>query len=366
MLIKILLIAAICLLVGTGFTNIYKNVFASNDLSVKNSVDKYYLQPKKGRMYCYNNKEERVKGLLEIDGKTYYFNEKDGGASFGWHTIDNKTYFFDPEEMGAAREKIYKDENGDVYFNESGVMQEGIFQSGKGRYFLALPKDNSKKAYITYGWYDDPKTGKRYYFDPKEHGKAHIGLYYGDKTATMYFKEDGSMAEGITKIDDDIYLFAKDTGHGDPKNAYMYEGWYNDPKTGKRYYFKEGKYGCDAGKAPKGWFTDDCAGTMYFNKKHGYMADGLTYIDEGRYLFLHNGYGENAYKYTGWYNDPKTGKRYFFDPDQNGKAYRGWYSKNQLGDMYFKEDGSMATGVYRIDGSPYVFRKIGENCYTKR
>lgn len=242
----------------------------------------------------------------------------------------------------------------------------------------------------------NPETGERYInfidtgFQPfyyKKDGELRFAngfiTSYTDSTFTVrtnFFKIDkqlyhssssGNSSMGLTKIDGKLYYFNENIS--DPyahkglvdigNNKYYFNenyqaetGFYTDKETNKRYYFDEN----NDGKAFKGWSPDH---SMYFDNK-GVMSEGITKIDGDYYLFLKtdNTAFSNAYKKTGFYTDPATNKRYYFDLAQNGKAFKGWHTD---GTMYFNDEGIMSEGVTKIDDDYYLFLKENDNPYSE-
>ena len=142
-----------------------------------------------------------------------------------------------------------------LHFSDTGVMSSGVTRiddyNHHGLYLFVKNKKDGN-SYQASGFYSDPSSGKRYLFDGPR-GEAHIGWYNtveypsNREDTKVYFNSDGTMAEGVTKIDDETYLFLRKKGSKD-KNCYKTNGWYTDKKTGKRYYFDVTKLG----KAVKG------------------------------------------------------------------------------------------------------------------
>ena len=288
----------------------------------------------KGETYLFDKEGRLQTGMQTIDGKKYYLRDVDGRLVTGFYSFGNgDRYFFNPEKGGAAQTGGYNDGIGYMYFNQYGVMQKGIFDGGNGIY-LTLDSKKNGNYYQAYGFYTDRSTGRRYYFNRDNQGKAQTG-WYPDSNGVMYFHEKGDkkgvMATGITGIGDDYYLFLR---KGTGEDHYRAYGYYSDmhTTTKDRYYFNPD----NNGRAQKGWFKNT-KGTMFFNSQ-GVMATGICDIDGSKNLFL-DGKDGNHYKTYGWYN--ANGKRYYFNPDFDGRAVTNDTIK--IGREYhtFDKDGNL-------------------------
>lgn len=135
-----------------------------------------------------------VKGMKEIDGKRYYFNEK--GKLYkkkGMRKINGKYYYFSKEhtiESGVKKVKgkyyYFQKKNGRRY------EKTGMKKVDNTYYYFA--SNHSLKS----GWYRNSKA-KRYYFDKKDFaaktGWAYIGKY------KYYFEKNGQLCQDLrTKL----------------------------------------------------------------------------------------------------------------------------------------------------------------------
>ena len=151
---------------------------------------------------------------------------------------------------------------------------------------------------------------------------------------TYYFKSDGYVAKGLTKIDGDTYLFNTSTG-------VMCTGWWT--YKGNKYYFDD-----DDGYAYTEW--EEIGGKFYyFDPKTCAMAKGFYWVKSKKHYF-----DENGVEKFGWIT--VDGKKYYLD--EYGVVQYGWQT---LGGRkyYFDKEGRMVTGIVKIDGIVYKFDTNG-------
>ena len=153
-------------------------------------------------------------------------------------------------------------------------------------------------------------------------------------TRTYYFKSDGYVAKGLTKIDGDTYLFNTSTG-------VMCKGWVT--YKGNKYYFDD-----DDGYAYTDW--EEIGGKYYyFDPNTCVMAKGFYWVKSKKHYF-----DENGVEKFGWIT--VDGKKYYLD--EYGVVQYGWQT---LGGRkyYFDKEGRMVTGIVKIDGIVYKFDTNG-------
>ena len=190
------------------------------------------------------------------------------------------------------------------------------------------------------------RSGTYYTYTLNDYPYYKFFLYNGK--LYMYDKISGCYLTGLITIRGHKLYF-------DPNSYNAQVGWFNT--GGHRYYFD-----------PKTFASlqnglHEINGTKYLFNSSGQIMTGLNRIYGGTYYT--NRVGAVL---TGWYtlNDSD---RYYFDPNNGGKAYTGWYRDFSLsetnGQMYFFPDGRMAMGVTYINGEKYLFRPHGkgENFY---
>lgn len=189
-------------------------------------------------------------------------------------------------------------------------------------------------------WHLDHAKNKWYYMKPKTGLMAQNEfLYYPQDGQTYYFDNDGVMAIGSKKIDDDYYYFKKNQ----PLGA-VHKGWlkiknkwyYYNKKTGIRYNNKLFKV----------------KNTYYYTDKKGVLFTSWKTIKNNKYYFTENG------TYTGWKKINK--KWYYFDT--KGYVKTGWLSYNN--NKYYlskstKTKGQRLTGYQTINKVKYYFDNNG-------
>ena len=148
-----------------------------------------------------------------------------------------------------------------------------------------------------------------------------------------YFKSDGYVATGHTKIGGKYYIF-------DAPSGVMCTGWttYN----GKKYYLGSN------GAAYTEW--NEIGGKWYyFSPSSGKMATGFARVKTKLHYF-----GTNGVEQFGWIT--ANGKKYH--TDEYGVVQSGWQTIG--GKKYFFDPKyAMVTGNVRIDGVVYTFDKNG-------
>ncbi len=199
---------------------------------LETDVGTYYFDSK-GRMqtgwenaagdtYYFNDDGLMQTGWQTIGGNRYYF--QDSGAMWkGWMTTNNETYYFDTDGMMLTGwQEILGTE---YYFDENGRMATGWVSDAEGNvsYF-----DESGTAYT--GW--QMLDGNQYYFDP-ETGYRVTGWWTIDDQ-TYAFDENGVQLLGWVVAGEDDYYMAHSLGGAMAKGKWSIEGnnYYLDPETG--------------------------------------------------------------------------------------------------------------------------------------
>lgn len=213
-----------------------------------------------GYIYYYDEDRIALKGVQEINGKTYYFNRIDGAMETGWQVVDGKRCYFD------------KNKGCQVFLQ--------WVQDGDDWYFLSDEGPVKKSE-----WVNDN------------------GKYY-------YLKSDGKMTKNWLKIDDNWYYFNESTGVKETsKWKYSSDKWYYLTEDGKAandwtyinnnwYYFRENSSAMESG-----WFRAD--GSWYYADSTGAMKTGWVYGEDGWY-YLDDSTGkmkknEWVYSNENWY-----------------------------------------------------------------
>ena len=260
------------------------------------------------------------------DGK---YQKKGAGAykvlsnSSSLYLLDANGYLIKSKMIKAANKAYYlSDKNGVVYQNK-------LVKYGKYRYYFV---GNGKRATWKNRWMQCKGAGNRYYYFGKTAGQVvekkgiqkvvvkrkFIGYYYFDKKGNSvskqwvgdrFFKADGKMASGLTKIGRRYYFFQRSDANNCKGKMY------------KTQWIKfNGKYYCASSKGilyANGWRRLKCGDQKYYfyfkdcvaqtNKK---IKRGDTYGTlDSRGRFVESGWvvvnsGRNLVRYM----DPSTGK----------------------------------------------------------
>ena len=148
----------------------------SLSLNVQAAKNKFIR--KSGKVYYYNSKGKKVRGLKKIKGKYYYFDKKGVRYQKGWKTIRGRRYYFSKKngaaytgikKVGSKRYlfsntgKRYKtglvSYHKKIYYTKNGVVQRGWKTISRKRYYF------TSTGMAKTGWFTYKK--KQYYFDKK-------------------------------------------------------------------------------------------------------------------------------------------------------------------------------------------------------
>lgn len=258
-----------------------------------------------------------AKGVLEIDGKSYNFDEEEGYFLIGWIKKDEDRYYYQEDSSITYGEAIIDGLN--YMFGEDGVQYTGMDV-----------QDGITKIYLE----DGSSTGKLEYED-----------------AWYYVNEDYSLYAGMRTDEEQLYYYAEDT-------YIMQYGW--QEIDGLTYYFD-----LETGASLTGWIEVD--GTSYYLDENGNTVEGSLTVDESVYYFVESvpqygwltldGYD---YYYTeggGYYTGTQTidDKSYFFL--STGALAEGWVTIS--GVKYYYKDNTKVTSTLTISGNTYYFNSDG-------
>ena len=286
--ILVALLVVVCLSVGTNST-----ILGLNYSTTKNSS----INTNDGRPVGFSN--------VKLDNKNYHQEFYNSGFNYFYNPDEYLQYHGYVKDWTADYLEVLTglfDINGHLYYSEkNGNSVRGFKEINGGLYYF---NNDLNDPYALQGW--QTIGGYRYYFDCNFRAAKGRTLINGK---VYLFDEQGHIKTGWQEVDGKRYYCTQD--------GELLTGWQNI--DGKRYYLDPG----DGGAAHTGVYDKDSkAGIMYF-LDDGSMADGIVTICGNKYLFTHHGNGENAYGSTGWYTDPKTNNRYYFNPYKGGKAETG-------------------------------------------
>ena len=334
----------------------------------------------------YQQKGEKAKGLVTIEGELFYFDPKTGERLSGWRTVKGKLYYFG--KNGSALTGKQRIGRYQYYFNRKGILQKDTLIQ---RTYYAGKRGRLTSGWVHYGvndYYFDPVTfhmykgwkeikGKFYYFNA--FGQLVKGRMVGK---TWYVNEKGERQYGWVDTGEKRYYLDPDTGKKVKKgwqvigNQRFY--FLDDGLLARNYWLNENQYLDENGKLTVGW--KEIAGKKYyFRKGIRKKATGWLRISGSVFFFDEKGVCQ---KLSGvvrtdqgirYYFDPSTGERktgwihygvndYYFDP-KTGRGYKGWHyiegkryffnafcqlAKNRfVGNTYFVDaEGKMVTNTW--------------------
>lgn len=406
----------------SGFGTIYSMATGLSMIKNGSGTTDYYLFDEDG------NYIGESKGWQTIDGKKYYFHDKNNMA-VGFETIDGKNYLFD--------------ENGCQLFNGLyTVLTETFYVDKSGNVLTGWRTVNKHKYYF------DPQTGamctgdvvigdKGYHLwedDTADHYKGQAATGYVEISGNKYYYDANAvMKTGWQKIKDGTgtnwHYFAKGTGSEIAPDPVTQEGksfWrtitengitvdYYFPNNGTPYVAKKD----GSGKVIKTGMVITNAGKSYYvdekgNVVHGWMK--LTIDGNTDWFFFSTGDGQmtdpssvtttvdadgkSKWRTTGsmtfyfpqdksvakGFKDIKdaagTKYRYYFESNI-GKMEKGTFdvgkdtyyanaegrlllnSWNSENDKFFNSSGKMVKGFYTINKKTYYFYENGGPDYGK-
>ena len=230
-------------------------------------LTKYYADPAKGgelvknemrtidkSTYLFTETGKVAKGLVDYEGKTFYFDLISGVQAKGFFSVDISTHYYaDPAANGVIVKNDMLTIEGKTYlFTANGQAAKSFAEfEGKTYYF------SWQSGVQIMGWFAHDNGLTRYYADPAAGGevvKNILRVVDGDK---YFFTATGAVQKEFLTIGDDLYHFDHITGaakrgwfstkygsqcYADPASNICYNnGWATI--AGVRYYFHtDGRY----------------------------------------------------------------------------------------------------------------------------
>ena len=310
---------------------------AENGLVTK-IADGFHHGDIENHLYYVSNGKTATAGWLNVDGKWYYFAEKEYAGPYYAvtgtnYTIDGKLYHFNTDgTMASSGWSLYEDGSW-YYASASGELATG----------------------------DVILDGTTYHFD--KNGKLQSGVVVENGICKLYSK-DGTLLETGNAQEWSLlggdYYYLRD-GVLLKSGAYrLSDGkWYGFDATGKMRAntIADGRFYGGSGAAQTGWFR--VAGKWYYaSSVNALLQTGLHVINGTEYYFDQNGIMQ-----TGEF--VVNGK--LFTTDENGVVLskktmkNGWTSYE--GNSYYYQDGTAYTGFvgdYYVSNGRMVRNEIVE------
>ncbi|SDX71074.1 NlpC/P60 family protein, partial [Eubacterium barkeri] len=196
-----------CLVLGQNkiinINGINFHLYESGIVTFENQLNKN-LRKENDQIYYYDDKGIKCTGIYYIGEKAYYFTDNGIYKATEPKDVfnDGRYYFFDSSRgglLGAVggemRTGLVRIQNKEYYFNEKGVMQTGIIEvNGEDYCFL-----KGGGIIGSSGIQKDPKSGNSYYFD--RYGRVNSGLNSQNSTLFYFDKKNGMLKNQTIKID---------------------------------------------------------------------------------------------------------------------------------------------------------------------
>ena len=266
------------------------------------------------RTYINENGEKAV-GLVQIEGKTYYFS-KEGIVQIGWHSVEGTAYYFS-KDTGERYENCVEIIDGvEYYFDKEGICkkaEDNNAEQNDSENSVEVPELESesdtfeeKTEKVTIGWQDT------------ENGRKYI------------ISEDGTYAVGMQTIENKLYFF--------DESGILQIGWID--------HNSEKYYAAADGRLYQNQFIS-FGSTYYYMGTNGAVQKNIIEVS-GNLYYADEKTGV-VKKTSGWIEN--EGKRYY--AKDNGVLYRNqvitfgstWYCMGM--------DGSIQTGIVEVNGKLY-------------
>ena len=254
------------ILLRNAFINQNRTIYKANNQGLLEKARNQWAQIGEKTYYTDKNAQS-LAGKQKISGKNYYFYLKEGLAKNKEIVADGGRYKANTKgELSFLR----KEKKGWVsldglhyFFKEDNNLARGLYDSGSNRYVFHQETGEMTRNQIHKQGFDRIHVA--------DNGVAHyIGWdYFNGKLG--YFKENGSYATGLVKINGMTYGFDKEGKIYDRQYKKIGNQWW--------YFNKYGEASKSNGKFARGWVGD----RYYF--ADGKPAIGLHVIKGKTYIF---------------------------------------------------------------------------------
>ncbi len=309
--------------------------------------------------------------LFEIDGDTYFFNNK-GYMQTGlikYETVkynkDTAHYYLLGEDGKLITEEGFHRVNGDVYYIEDGYpCYKGLFEHDGDLYYINSTLVGVKDCvYNVYKTNDILPQGK-YTFDsdgklsrePSKNGLVE------EEDGTYYYVDGVRTYAGLIKIGNDYY-YINSVGKMATGKKYVYKT--NDLFPEDTYDFgTDGKMKNIPGDVVKNGLVEEEDGTYYYVDGVKTYA-GLIKIDNDYYYINSLGKMATGKKHVYKTNDLFPEDTYDFGTDGKMKNIPGDVVKNGLveeedGTYYYVDGVKTYAGLIKIDNDYYYINSLGK------
>ena len=353
-----------------------------------------------GDTYFFDNAGFRDHGLIEHDGKLYYYDwstyklrrnewiwfwrdeayryaDASGELLRGYQTINGKEYYFDKNGLSdgkpvANTTKIVKEDGKIRAISNNSYLKNQWYANGDIYYYFdsngyALRNGLHKIDNDTYCFSEDgilerglnTIDGKQYYFDWSTYKLRRDGWiwFWVNENYRYADPTTGELVRGVKNIDGDTYYFneygLRDHGLVEIQGKDYYFDWstYKLRRDGWIWFWANENYRYAdpaTGELVRG--LKNIGGDIYYFNKNGLRTRGLIEIEGKDYYFDWSSYKLRRDGWIWFWTDDN----YRYADPTTGELVRGM--KKIKGDTYFFDnDGLRSRGLIEIAGKDYYF-----------
>jgi len=307
-----------------------------------------------GNRYYYGEGGRGAKGITNIDGQDYLFDDYGQLLINSAREIDDVIYLSDENghPVRIDQQNGWVQVGSEWYYVENGDLVTGKVKKIGNSYYGF---DHSGRMYVNQGFsmdaYDEKGTWLGYYgYRAGESGALYVNSWYQNNNDDWYYYgAEGKGAKGITKVNGKEYLFDDDghmlvygsrqidgvtyigDGNGYPVKVTKDNGWL---AVGSAWFYIENKV-VVRNKVKK-------IGTSYY----GFDYQGKMYAD--REFEMYDSEGSSSYRW------------YYYRAKSSGALYANeWYHSENNDWYYYGSDAKRVSGLQKINGKTYVFAEYG-------